>query len=151
MTIARKKYAEKEKLSILKEGEIKGVNKTLSKYGLYPGTYYYWRKRTGHWLKKERLKEMKQLQKENEMMRKQIIAEKELESKLQDKLLKTIQVQGRKLLAGDYISRGLTRDVVLGICEINKYQYYNDPTGMKGGARPSTTTIKIAKHNEFTI
>jgi transposase InsO family protein len=38
---------------------------------------------------------------------------------------------------------------VLGICEISKYQYYNDPTGMKGGARPSTTTIKISENSEL--
>lgn len=93
--MATKKYTEKEKLSILKEGEINGVKKTLSKYGLYPGTYYYWRKKYRsmgeegllHGANKERLKEMKQLRKENEML-KQIIAEKELESKLKDELLK---------------------------------------------------------------
>jgi putative transposase len=93
--MAIKKYTDKEKLAILKEGELHGVKKTLSKYGLYPGTYYYWRKKykamgvegLQHGANKERLKELKQLRKENEML-KQIVAEKELESKLKDELLK---------------------------------------------------------------
>jgi putative transposase len=93
--MANQKFTEKEKLSILKEGDLKGVTKTLAKYGLYPGTYYYWRNKyksmgaegLAHGANKERLKEVKQLRKENEML-KQIIAEKELESKLKDELLK---------------------------------------------------------------
>ncbi len=40
-----------------------------------------------HGANKERLKEVKRLRKENEML-KQIIAEKELESKLKDELIK---------------------------------------------------------------
>ena len=45
MSMANKKYTEKEKLSILKEADHKGVTKTLAKYGLFLGTYYYWRKK----------------------------------------------------------------------------------------------------------
>ena len=90
-----KKYTEAEKLSILKEAEIHGVTKTLAKYNLYQATYYYWRKKyrelgkdgLKHGANKERLKEVKELRKENELL-KQIIAEKELESKLKDELLK---------------------------------------------------------------
>ena len=95
MSMANQKYSEKEKLSILKEGDLNGVKKTLLKYDLYPGTYYYWKKKyqtlgaegLAHGANAARLKEVKQLRKENEML-KQIIAEKELESKLKDELLK---------------------------------------------------------------
>lgn len=52
-------------------------------------------------------------------------------------------------MARDYIAQGLTRDRVLQICEISKYRYYNDPTGNKGGASPSTTTMKIDERNEL--
>ena len=45
MSMSNQKFTEKEKLSILKEGDLDGVTKTLAKYGLYPGTYYYWRKK----------------------------------------------------------------------------------------------------------
>ena len=45
--------------------------------------------------------------------------------------------------------KGLKRDVVLGICKISKYQYYNDPTGKKGGLRPSKTTFKIDEENHL--
>ena len=51
-------------------------------------------------------------------------------------------------MAREYISKGLTRDRVLNICEISKHQYYHDPTGKKGGIKPSTTTLKINRQNE---
>jgi len=90
-----KKYTKEEKLAILKEAKQKGVKVTLNKYSLYPATYYYWKKKheamgaegMDHGMTKERLRMIKQLQKENETL-KQIIAEKELESKLKDELLK---------------------------------------------------------------
>ncbi|MCB0667592.1 MAG: transposase [Saprospiraceae bacterium] len=95
MSMAKKKYTEKEKLSILKEGDLQGVKKTLAKYDLYPATYYFWKKKyqslgaegLAHGANAERLKELKRLRRENEML-KQIIAEKELEGKLKDELIK---------------------------------------------------------------
>jgi len=90
-----KKYTKEEKLKILKEAKRQGVKVTLEKYNLYPATYYYWKRKfesmgsdgMDHGMTKERLRMIKQLQKENEML-KQIIAEKELEGKLKDELLK---------------------------------------------------------------
>lgn len=38
MSMANKKYTEKEKLSIFKEADLKGVTNNFAKYGLYPGT-----------------------------------------------------------------------------------------------------------------
>ncbi len=83
-----KKYTEAQKLSILKEADLNGVTKTLAKYNLYQATYYYWKKKyrelgmegLKHGANKERLKEVKELRKENEML-KQIIAENELKGK----------------------------------------------------------------------
>ncbi len=95
--MATNKFTESEKLSILKEAELNGMKKTIAKYGVYQATYYYWRRKyrllgkegLAHGANKERLKEVKRLRKENEML-KQIIAEKELESKLKDEMLEKI-------------------------------------------------------------
>jgi len=91
----KKKYTNAEKIRIVKEGSTQGVKVTLEKYGLYPATYYYWKKKLDgmgekgldYGMTKERLQEIHRLQKENAML-KQIIAEKELEGKLKDELLK---------------------------------------------------------------
>ena len=90
-----KKYNKVEKLAIVKEASEKGVKLTLEKYNLYPATFYYWKKKLNqmgevgltHGLTKERLAIIKKLEKENKAL-KEIIAEKELESKLKDELLK---------------------------------------------------------------
>lgn len=90
-----KKYTSAEKLAIIKEASEKGVKVTLEKYALYPATFYYWKKKVDdmgeqglkHGLTKERLAIIKKLEKENQFL-KEIIAEKELESKLKDELLK---------------------------------------------------------------
>lgn len=90
-----KKYSKAEKLAIVKEASEKGVKVTLEKYSLYPATFYYWKKKVEemgvvgltHGLTKERLAIIKKLEKENKAL-KEIIAEKELESKLKDELLK---------------------------------------------------------------
>jgi putative transposase len=90
-----KKFTTKEKLSILKEAKERGVTVTLSKYGLYPATYYYWKKKhliygeegLSHRKTKDLESDIKRLEKENEQL-KNILAEKELESKLKDEMLK---------------------------------------------------------------
>jgi putative transposase len=90
-----KKYTKSEKLAIVKEASKNGVKLTLEKYNLYPATFYYWKKKLNemgeegltHGLTKERLAIIKRLEKENQAL-KEIIAEKELESKLKDELLK---------------------------------------------------------------
>jgi len=90
-----KKFSKQEKVSILKEAKLKGVMLTLSKYDLYPATYYYWKKKFAasgeqgldHQKAKDLDKENKRLEKENERL-KRIIGEKELESALKDEMLK---------------------------------------------------------------
>lgn len=100
-----KKFTDKEKLVIIKEAEQAGVKPTLLKYGLYPATFYYWKKKLAdagveglaHGVTKERLAMIRNLQKENNAL-KQLVAEKELESKLKDEMLKKKYPHLRKLL-----------------------------------------------------
>lgn len=90
-----KKFSNKEKEAIIKEAKNKGVKVTLAKYDLYPGTFYYWKKKydsmgsegLDHGLTKERLARIRDLEKENEML-KQLLAEEKLEGKLKEELLK---------------------------------------------------------------
>jgi putative transposase len=90
-----KKFTKSEKLSIMKEAEKNGVKTTLQKYDLYPATYYYWKKKLlvygeeglTHRTLKDREASIKKLEKENEQL-KILLAEKELESKLKDEMLK---------------------------------------------------------------
>ena len=59
----QQKPTEKEKLAILKEAELHGVTATLNKYGIYPATFYYWKRKVSeagneglkHGMTKERL------------------------------------------------------------------------------------------------
>lgn|SRR5690606_25957644 len=91
----KKKYTNAEKIGIVKEGAKHGVKATLEKYGLYPATYYYWKKKyesmgdagMDHGMTKERLKEIHRLEKENALL-KQVLAEKELEIKFQQEIIK---------------------------------------------------------------
>lgn len=91
----RQKFTTAEKLRILKESETEGVQKTLDKYGLYPATFYYWKKKVfregeeGLQRSKRRdyNKEMVRLQKENDALKK-LVAERDLELKVKTELVK---------------------------------------------------------------
>lgn len=95
MELSKKHPSKEEKLRILKEAKEKGVTITLEKYGIYRATYYTWKRRYDQMgeegltrsMTKERLKRIGELEQENELL-KQLLAEKELESKLKDELLK---------------------------------------------------------------
>ncbi len=95
MVMSKRKFSKSEKLKILKEAKSKGVKMTLEKHGIYPSTYYSWKRKLSsmgekglsHGMTPAHLKEIRRLEKENQTL-KQIIAEKELESKLKDDLLK---------------------------------------------------------------
>jgi putative transposase len=90
-----KKFTTSEKLSILKEAKEKGVMVTLAKYGLYRATYYYWKRKhlvygeegLSHRKTKDLEADIKRLEKENEQL-KILLAEKELEGKLKDEMIK---------------------------------------------------------------
>jgi putative transposase len=91
----RRKFSREEKLKILKEARENGVKSTLSKHGLYQATYYYWKKKYDsmgeeglqHSMTKERLQEIRRLEKENASL-KEIMAEKDLVIKMQQELIK---------------------------------------------------------------
>lgn len=95
MSRKKRTFSKEEKLRILEESKIHGVKLTLEKHGIYPATFYGWRKKYdqmgeegfAHGITPAQLKEIRRLEKENELL-KQIIAEKELEGKLKDELLK---------------------------------------------------------------
>lgn len=99
----KKKYSNEEKLAIIKEASTNGVVKTLEKHGLYAATFYNWKKKFDdmgqeglkHGMTTERLKEIRRLEQENELL-KQLLAEKEMESKLKDELLKKKYPWARK-------------------------------------------------------
>ena len=90
-----KKFTKQEKLSILKESETLGSKLTMEKYGLYPNTFYYWKRKfkaagpdgLNHGMTKERLALIKKLEKENQKL-KELLAEEKLEGKLKDEMLK---------------------------------------------------------------
>jgi len=92
---AKRTFTKKEKLSILKEAAEKGVKDTLEKHAIYAATYYSWRKKfeeMGEEGLKNRvtpaqLKRIRELEKENQKL-KEIVAEKELEGRLKDEMLK---------------------------------------------------------------
>lgn len=97
------KFTVEEKLAIIKEASEKGVKVTLDKYGLYPATFYYWKNNLlGHQkdgLNHKTLKDcQKQIKKLEKMVKtlKLLIAEKELESKLKDEMLKKKYPELRK-------------------------------------------------------
>ena len=91
----RRKFTNEEKVKILEEASKNGVTTTLEHYGIYPATYYAWKKKytsmgevgLDHGMTKEHLKRIRELEKENSQL-KEIVAEKELEGRLKDELLK---------------------------------------------------------------
>ena len=91
----RKRYSTEEKIKIVKEASTNGVRITLEKYGIFPATYYSWKRKFeqmgeegfAHGMTKKRLARIHELEQENELL-KQLLAEKEMESKLKDELLK---------------------------------------------------------------
>lgn len=93
--MSKRTFTKQEKMSILKEASEQGVTKTLKKHGIFPATYYSWKKKLAtmgeeglnHGMTKSHLKRIRKLEKENRLL-KEIVAEKELESKLKDELLK---------------------------------------------------------------
>lgn len=95
MSMQKRKFTKQDKLTILQESKVQGVKATLDKHALYPATFYSWKHKyesmgeqgLSHGMTPAHLKEIRRLEKENTML-KQIIAEKELEGRLKDELLK---------------------------------------------------------------
>ncbi len=76
MKTKKTQFSKEEKLQILKEAGKNGVRHTLEKYGVYPATYYYWKKKTEemgeegltHSMTKKRLQKIKELEQENDLV-----------------------------------------------------------------------------------
>jgi len=91
----KRTFVKEEKLKILEEAKKNGVQPTLDKHGVYPATYYSWKKKfesmgdSGfeHGMTPAHLKEIRRLEKENGLLKK-LLAEKEIESHLKDELIK---------------------------------------------------------------
>ena len=91
----RRTFSKEQKLAILEEAEKSGVKVTLEKHGIYPATYYQWKEKYAemgeagfrYGMTKERLKEIRRLEKENAAL-KELMAEKDLKIKLQQEYIK---------------------------------------------------------------
>jgi putative transposase len=83
MSMQKRKFSKEEKLSILDQAKKNGVKATLEKHGFYPATYYGWKKKYEsmgeegfqHGMTPGQLKEIRRLEKENELLKK-LLAEK---------------------------------------------------------------------------
>lgn len=101
----KRKFTKEEKLQLLKEVEQNGVKATLEKHGIYPATYYSWKKKYEqmgedgfqHGMTPAHIKEIKRLEKENELLKK-LLAEKEIEGHLKTEMLKKKYAWARKKL-----------------------------------------------------
>jgi putative transposase len=93
--MSKRTFTKAAKMSILKEASEQGVLKTLEKHGIYPATYYSWKQKLrsmgeeglDYGMTKAHLKRIRSLEKENRLLR-ELVADKELEGKLKDELLK---------------------------------------------------------------
>jgi len=95
MKSTRKRFTKEEKIKIIKESSTSGVRKTLDKYGVFPATYYSWKRKFeqmgesgfAHGMTTKRLSKIKELEQEVELL-KQLLAEEKIAGKLKDELLK---------------------------------------------------------------
>jgi len=103
MSMEKRTFTKEEKLEILKEATAHGVTATLEKFGIYPATYYSWRKKYDtmgeaglrYGMTLPQLKEIRRLGKENKTL-KELLAEKDLEIRLKDDALKKKYAWARK-------------------------------------------------------
>ena len=92
--MAKRKWTKEEKLKIIKESESEGVTVTIRKHGIYANTLYGWKEKLAlggeQALAPTRLlidPEIKRLKQEN-LMLKELVAEKELALRIKEELLK---------------------------------------------------------------
>lgn len=91
----RRTFTTEEKLSILREASEHGVGTTLDKHGLYPSTYYKWKKKFSQMgeeglsrgMTPAHLKRIRELEKEIQSY-KELVAEKELQIRMHQEIKK---------------------------------------------------------------
>jgi len=151
----KRTFTVEEKLRIIKEAREQGVKVILEKYDLYPATYYSWKNKLEameeeglqHGMTPQHLKRIRELEKENYALKK-LLAEKELESKLKDELLKKKVCHGeKKEIIKTFIFRGMKRDTALAIAGISKHQYDYRPKSGRRDKPPSQKTLKLIGEN----
>jgi putative transposase len=100
----KRRWSKEDKLAILKEAEQNGVELTIRKHGIYPSTYYSWRKKyqlegesgfTDSARRKKDRQYIRQLEDELSLL-KQLLAERDVEIALRDELLKKKYPWARK-------------------------------------------------------
>jgi putative transposase len=104
MMMKKRNFSKQEKLAIIKEASVNGVKPTLEKHGIYPASYYSWKKKFesmgeegfNHGMTPQYLKRIRELKKDN-LALKQLVAEKEMESQLKGELLKKKQALEKKI------------------------------------------------------
>jgi putative transposase len=100
----KRKWTKEEKLEILKEAKSEGLQITLRKHGVYPSTYYSWRKKLkfegeeGLDAQERRRKDGHYIRKlEDEVsLLKELLADREMQIALKDELLKKKYPWARK-------------------------------------------------------
>jgi putative transposase len=103
MMMKKRNFSKEEKLAIINEASINGVKPTLEKHGIYPASYFSWKKKFesmgeegfNHGMTPQYLKRIRELEKDN-LALKQLVTEKEMESKLKGELLKKKQALEKK-------------------------------------------------------
>jgi putative transposase len=100
----KRRWSKEEKLKVIEEAKKEGVQVTLRKHGLYPATYYSWKKKllvegegglSDQETRKKTRQRLAQLEDEVSLL-KQLLAEKEMEIALRDELLKKKYPKARK-------------------------------------------------------
>jgi len=100
----KRRWSKEEKLKVLEEAKKEGVQVTIRKHGIYPGTYYSWKKKllvegadslSDQMARKKTRQRLAQLEDEVSLL-KQLLAEKEMEIALRDELLKKKYPKARK-------------------------------------------------------
>lgn len=100
----KRTWSKEEKLKVLAEAKESGVQLTIRKYGIYPGTYYSWRKKllvegevglSDQATRRKNRQRLEQLEDEVSLL-KQLLAEKEMEIALRDELLKKKYPKARR-------------------------------------------------------
>ena len=91
----KRTWTEEQKASLLKEAEANGLAETLRKHGIFPATYYSWKKKfdaqglpgLSPQHGKKQLKALRELEQENALLKK-LLAEKELELAMAKEVIK---------------------------------------------------------------
>ena len=100
----KRTWSKDEKLKVLSEAKKEGVQITIRKYGIYPGTYYSWKKKlivegeaglSDQATRRKNRQRLEQLEDEVSLL-KQLLAEKDMEIALRDDLLKKKYPKARK-------------------------------------------------------